>query len=83
MSTYKVAVDDQLTSVRQMIQERGYSVVNLDNAGEASAVVVANGTDGHFPNAQSDATIIDAAGKDPYIVYSLLREKELQKKISI
>ncbi len=79
MSSIKVAVDDQLSSVKKNLQERGYTVVSPENASDVAAVVV-SGTSSNVANA--GVPVIDATGKDEYEIYSAIRETEVQQNSS-
>lgn len=79
MQNSKIAVEDQLTNVKKMLEERGYTVVSPKNAGDVTAVVV-TGMDNNLMNMQNITTkapVIDATGKDLYEILSLIRELEI------
>jgi hypothetical protein len=72
----KIAVEDQLTDVKQMLQENGYTVVSPKNSANVAAVVV-SGMDNNLMNMQgitTKAPVIDAAGKSPDQILSRIRQ---------
>lgn len=78
MASTKIAVDDNLSNVKKMLQERGYTVVSSKDAGGASAFVV-DGMDNNLMDIQditTEASVIDASGKSSYEILSLIREME-------
>ena len=78
MPNSTVAVEDQLTGVKKMLAERGYTVVSPKNAGDVTAIVV-TGMDNNLMNIQnitSKAPVIDATGMNPHEVLARIRELE-------
>lgn len=75
MASNKIAVEDTLTDVKQMLQEQGYTVVSTKNSSNVAAVVV-SGMDNNLMNIQDIATkapVIDASGKSPDEILSRIR----------
>ncbi len=65
--TKKIAVEEGLTGLRELLREQGYTVVNPDSNEKVMAMVV-TGLDNNTMNMQDIATkvpVIDAAGKTP------------------
>jgi hypothetical protein len=75
LASNKIAVEDTLTDVKQMLQEQGYTVVSTKNSSNVAAVVV-SGMDNNLMNIQDIATkapVIDASGKSPDEILSRIR----------
>lgn len=71
----KIAVEDNLTGVRDLLEKSGYEVVRLAEQREADAIVV-TGMDNNVLNMQDIATgvpVIDASGKTPQEILESLR----------
>ncbi|MGI6359200.1 MAG: YkuS family protein [Bacillota bacterium] len=67
MTKGKVAVDGYLGSVREMLQEKGYEIVPMDQLTEADAVVVSGG-DYNMMGVETTLTkapVIQALGMTP------------------
>lgn len=65
MQRGKIAVDDNLTPVRQLLQQKGYQVIPVDQVGNADYVVVTGGAD-NLMGIQTTATkapVIAAQGR--------------------
>lgn len=76
MASNKIAVEDTLTDVKQMLQEQGYTVVSTKNSSNVAAVVV-SGMDNNLMNIQditTKAPVIDASGKSPDQILSRIRQ---------
>ncbi|WP_093793722.1 YkuS family protein [Sporomusa acidovorans] len=68
----KVAVEDNLSSIKQALEKRGYTVVSPKNAENVMACVVM-GMDNNLMDIQNTVTkapVIDAAGMTPEQVVS-------------
>lgn len=76
----KIAVDNHLTSVKNMLKERGYTIVDAaGHAGDVNAVVT-SGADDNLASMQgstANTQVINATEKSPYEVLSLIREMDL------
>ncbi|MEW6274507.1 MAG: YkuS family protein [Bacillota bacterium] len=71
-----IAVEDNLTGVRDLLEKNGYAVVSLSRQRDADAVVV-TGLDNNVLNMQEISTkvpVIDAAGKTPEEILAGLRQ---------
>lgn len=76
MSSNKIAVEDNLTDVKQMLQEQGYTVVSPKNSGDVAAIVV-SGMDNNLMNIQNitaKAPVIDASGQSADQIVSRIRQ---------
>jgi len=63
----KIAVEENLTDVRDLLKENGYEVIDLSRQKDADVVVV-TGLDSNVMNMQditTKASVIEAAGKTP------------------
>ncbi|WP_078060823.1 YkuS family protein [Desulfotomaculum copahuensis] len=72
----KIAVEDGLAAVRDLLLENGYQVTGPAGAGTADAIVV-TGLDNNMMNRQdiaSRAVVIEASGKTPREVLSRIQE---------
>jgi len=60
-----VAVDRSLTPVRSLLQQQGYSVVDVDNIQQADCVVVSGGADTMLgiETTRAKAPVINAEGR--------------------
>ncbi|HHW43186.1 hypothetical protein GFC01_13100 [Desulfofundulus thermobenzoicus] len=74
--TKKVAVEEGLTGVRDLLRKTGYQVVS-PGSGEEVLAVVGTGLDNNVMNMQDITTrsvVIDATGKTPAEILSRVRE---------
>ncbi|RKO65525.1 YkuS family protein [Desulfofundulus salinus] len=74
----KIAVEENLTGLRELLREQGYTVVNPGNSENVLAIVV-TGLDNNTMNMQDITTkvpVIDAAGKTPDQILSRIKELE-------
>ncbi|MBE3587879.1 MAG: YkuS family protein [Thermoanaerobacteraceae bacterium] len=72
----KVAVEEGLTGVRDLLQKNGYEVIS-PGSGEEVLAVVGTGLDNNVMNMQDLTTrsvVIDATGKTPAEILSRVRE---------
>ncbi|MGB9803197.1 YkuS family protein [Desulfofundulus sp.] len=72
----KVAVEENLTGVRNLLKEQGYTVVDPGSEENVLAIVL-TGLDNNTMNMQDITTkvpVIDAAGKTPEQVLSRIKE---------
>lgn len=72
----KVAVEDSLTGVKELLEKKGYQVVSPRDGGEVMATVL-TGLDNNVMNMQDIAArgrVIDAAGMTPEEVLARLEE---------
>jgi hypothetical protein len=63
----KIAVEDSLTNVRDLLKKNGYDVIDLSRQKDADVIVV-TGLDSNMMNMQDISTevpVIDATGKTP------------------
>ncbi|MDQ0284929.1 hypothetical protein J2Z49_000019 [Desulfofundulus luciae] len=74
----KIAVEETLTGLRELLREQGYTVVNPGSNENVLATVV-TGLDINTMNMQDITTkvpVIDAAGKTPDQILSRIKELE-------
>lgn len=74
----KIAVEDGLAAVKDILKENGYQVLGPSQANRADAVVV-TGLDNNMMNMQDISTrssVIEAAGKTPADVLTEIQEME-------
>jgi hypothetical protein len=74
----KIAVEENLTGLRELLRKQGYTVVNPGGDENVLAVVV-TGLDNNTMNMQDITTkvpVIDAAGKTPDQILARIRELE-------
>lgn len=72
----KVAVEESLTGVKELLERKGYQVVSPQDGGEVVATVL-TGLDNSVMNMQEVTTkgrVIDAAGMTPEEVLARLEE---------
>ncbi|SHI67534.1 YkuS family protein [Desulfofundulus thermosubterraneus] len=72
----KIAVEENLTGLRELLREQGYTVVNPGSDENVLAMVV-TGLDNNAMNMQDITTkvpVIDAAGKTPEQVLARIKE---------
>lgn len=61
----KIAVEDSLTDVKQLLKQNGHEVVSMDNATNCSCCVI-TGQDNNvmgMANTSTNASVINAEGK--------------------
>lgn len=65
MNKAKIAVDNNLSPVRSLLQERGYDVIPVNNYQEADCIVVSGGANNlmGIQTTQTKAPVINAEGK--------------------
>ncbi|MBE3586739.1 YkuS family protein [Desulfofundulus thermocisternus] len=74
----KVAVEESLTGLKELLEEEGYTVVNPGSQEEVLAMVV-TGLDNNTMNMQDINTrvpVIEMAGKTPEQVLARIKELE-------
>lgn len=77
---YTVAVDDDLTPVREALERRGYQVVDTSNFRQAHAVVLRGDSENlmGIQNTETSAPVITANGRTPDEVV-----REIEQKLQI
>jgi len=65
MKKVKVAVDNNLSPVRSLLQEKGYDVVSMGNHEQADCIVVTGGAENlmGIQTTSTKAPVINAEGK--------------------
>ncbi|NHM26734.1 YkuS family protein [Desulfofundulus sp. TPOSR] len=74
----KIAVEENLTGLRELLRKQGYTVVNPGGDENVLAMVI-TGLDNNTMNMQDITTkvpVIDAAGKTPDQVLARIKELE-------
>lgn len=74
-----IAVEPQLSGIKEMLQRQGYQVVSSDNLEQNIMAVVVGGTDNNLMNIQDTvvrAPVIDATGKTPEEILTRIRQLE-------
>lgn len=68
MKKARVAVEDGLSNIKEMLKEEGYNVVSLEESGSKADAVVITGMDkdmAGYSNILTEAFLIDASGRPP------------------
>lgn len=80
MKKYRIAVEEGLSNIEEMLREEGYVVRELDDAGPQADAVIITGMDEDFAgyaDTLTDGVVIDASGRQPEeVLYEL--EKHLR-----
>jgi len=80
MKKYRIAIEEGLSNIEEMLKEEGYEVQELDEAGPQADAVIVTGMDedfAGFADTLTDGIVIDASGRQPEeILYEL--EKHLR-----
>lgn len=65
MNKRRIAVEDNLTPVRDLLTEKGYDVVGMDSLGSVSCVVVTGGGNNFMgiQNTLTEVPVINAEGR--------------------
>ncbi|KEO81209.1 YkuS family protein [Tumebacillus flagellatus] len=84
MTNKKVAVEQNLSTVRDYLSQEGYQVVNLDNQnqnGQGCDAIIISGADNNVmgvSNATTQAPVINAHGMTPEDVSKRLKQIQQQ-----
>lgn len=83
MKKYRVAVEDGLTNIEEMLKDEGYEVVDLEEAGPYADAIVITGLDediAGYAETISKGIVVDASGRQPEeILYDLEKHFRLQE----
>ncbi len=72
MNKGKIAVDNNLSPVRSLLQEKGYDVVSMNDYQQADCIVVSGGADNlmGIQTTKTKAPVINAEGKSAQDIVS-------------
>jgi len=80
MNKYRIAIEEGLSNIEEILRKEGYDVRELDDGGaQADAVIITGMNDdlAGYANVLTDGIVIDASGRQPEeILYEL--EKHLR-----